>query len=133
MKTVEDCIAGLPPDEAGIAQALRSIILSCSPHLTEKLSYNVPYFYGYSRICFIWPSSVPWGKVKKDGVMLGICRGHMLSNEQGILEMEGRKEVATITFSSPSEINQGLIREIINEAIILDGMIAKEKRAKGKK
>ena len=130
MRTVEDLITELPPHEAEIVKMLRAIILSCPGHLTEKLSYNVPYFYGRSRICFIWPSSVPWGKVKKDGVMLGFCRGNILSNDQNVLQMEGRKEVASITFFSPEEINEAVLKEIINEAIIIDEIMAKEKKRK---
>lgn len=133
MKTVENLITELPPHEAEMMKALGGIILSCSPHITQKLTYNVPFFYGHSRICYTWPSSIPWGKVPKNGVLLGMCRGHLLSNEQGILEMEGRKEVVSVTFFSPSEINEGIIREIINEAIIIDEMIAKEKRTKRKR
>tara|TARA_R110002126_G_scaffold37614_2_gene113181 strand:+ start:9816 stop:9977 length:162 start_codon:yes stop_codon:yes gene_type:complete len=43
-----------------------------------------------------------------------------LSNEQGILESKGRKEVLSVEFSSVDEIPKEAIREIINEALFLD-------------
>jgi hypothetical protein len=130
MKTIEELIADLPKNEKAIVQPLREIILGCSPDLTEKLSYKVPFYYRYARICFIWPGSLPWGKEKKEGVLLGFCKGHLLSNEQGLLAMEGRKEVSMVTLFSPKEINEAIIREIVNEAIIVDEMVAMEKKAK---
>ena len=127
MSTIEDLITDLPQNEKEIVRLLRSIILSCSPSITEKLSYNVPFFYDHSRICFIWPGSVPWGKKTKEGVELGMCRGNLLSNEQGLLKLGERKEVSIVTFYSVKEIDADAIREIISEAVILDEMMAKKK------
>jgi hypothetical protein len=112
---------------------LRAIVLGCDPRVQEKLSYGVPYFYHHRRICFIWPASlIPAGynakSIGKTKVTLGLCYGNQLSNEQGMLELGNRKQVATIGFSSPAEIKDPLIQEIILEAILVDDEFKKIKK-----
>jgi hypothetical protein len=43
-----------------------------------------------------------------------------MSNEQGLLESKGRKQVLSIEFASVDEIPKKLMNEIINEALFLD-------------
>lgn len=126
MKTYEDFYYNLTEEEKVMVTRLRNIVLSTAPELTEKISYNVPYYFRHTRVCFIWPSSVRPGP--KSGVVLGFCKGYLLSNEQGILEKENRKEVYMITFHSPKEIKEDLIREILLEAMIVDKETAKKKK-----
>ncbi len=122
MKTYDDFFASLPGAEQSLVCCLRDIVLDTFPDFREKLSYGVPYYFHRSRVCFIWPASVRYGP--PSGVLLGLCRGHLLSNEQGLLIMGKRKEVALITFLSTAEIDGDAIREIIEEAIIVDEQMA---------
>jgi hypothetical protein len=46
----------------------------------------------------IFQKTVPWGKVKKEGVLLGFVKGHLLRDEMGYLEKGDRKQVYTKTF-----------------------------------
>lgn len=126
MKTYDDFFYDLPETEKVIVEQLRDIVLDTAPDFEERLSYGVPYYFLNSRVCFIWPSSVKPGP--KSGVVLGFCRGHLLSNEQELLEKEGRKEVYMITFHSPGEIQPEVLREIIYEAILVDAQFPKKKR-----
>ena len=131
MQEVEDLIASLPKDERIIAKRLRSIILDTDPHLQERLSYGVPYFFHHRRICFLWPTSlVPCGFTKpvEEKVTLGLCYGNLLSNEQGLLIADNRKQVYIIKFSDPSQINDQAIREIIQEAVLVDEEFGKNKK-----
>lgn len=50
----------IPENEREIVLALRQLILDSIPGCRERLAYNVPYYYLHSRICFIWPPSIPW-------------------------------------------------------------------------
>ena len=125
-RTFEDFYFDLPEQEQQIVDVLREIVLEAAPNFREKISYNVPYYFLNSRVCFIWPSSVKPGP--RAGVVFGLCRGQMLSNEQGLLELENRKEVGTITFRRPEEIDADAVREILYEAILLDEEIARGKR-----
>jgi hypothetical protein len=132
-RNVEEFLDYLPEHELAIVERLRTIILDSLPHCEERLAYNVPYYYLNARICFIWPSSVPWGKVKKNGVLIGFCQGHLLQDEIQYLEQGTRKFVFTKTFFSIKEIDVEIIQSLIFEAAILDEELAKEKRSKRKK
>jgi hypothetical protein len=55
----------LPENERIITDVLRHIIKENLPaYCNEKISYNVPFFYGNKGICIIWPATVPGGGVK---------------------------------------------------------------------
>ena len=126
-KSFDDFYYNLPPEEKTIVNKLRQIITACAD-FTEKISYNVPYYFLTTRVCFIWPSSVKSGP--KSGVAMGFCRGHLLANEQGIVEMEERKEVGMIIFHNVKEVKEHVLREIINEAVIIDAEMGKGKRGR---
>ena len=56
----------LPENERIIVDVLRQIIIeNLSPEYKEKISYNVPFFYGNRGICIVWPSTVPRGGISK--------------------------------------------------------------------
>lgn len=126
-RDINDFLEYLPEAELAVVDRLREIVLSTIPRCKEKLSYNVPYYYCYSRICFIWPASVPWGKVKNEGVILGLCRGHLISKDLTYFELGSRKEVSMRTFFSPSEINEEMIRMYLQEAVAIDEQYKKLK------
>lgn len=129
-RNIDDFLAFLPENELAIVEALRSIVADCIPDCKEKLSYNVPYFSRYYRICLIWPASVPWGNVKLNGVQLGFVNGNLLLDESHYLERGSRKQVYTKTFNSVAEIDADLIRSFIYEAVLIDEEKGKARLAK---
>jgi uncharacterized protein YdhG (YjbR/CyaY superfamily) len=136
MEEVENLIAELPNDEKTIVKRLRSIILETEPRLQERLSYGVPYFFHHRRVCFLWPISLlPAGhKLKSEEentkVTFGLCYGNLLSNEQGLLQLGNRKQVALIQYTSAKEINEQAVREIIQEAVLVDEQFKAKKKKK---
>lgn len=114
----------IPEEELIIVEALRDIILDTISPVKEKLAYNVPFYYGHSRICYIWPASIPWGGIEK-GVAIGFCRGHLLSDDIRYLERKNRKEVYTKTFTLLDEPNTDLLRSYLFEAKEIDKISAK--------
>ncbi len=61
----------IPDHERIIVDVLRAIVTEQLPaYCKEKISYQVPFFYGHKGICIIWPAAVPRGGIKK-GVLLG--------------------------------------------------------------
>ena len=118
-KTVDEFLASLQEDELRITEALRTLVIECIPDVKEKLGYNVPFYSRYSRICFIWPGSVPWGKNVKQGVEFGLCKGNLLA-DPSYLTIGNRKEVYIKTFHSLKEINQDIIRQLLYEASVID-------------
>ncbi len=110
----------LPEDERIIADVLRQIILEGLPaYCKEKLSYNVPFFYGKRRICMIWPASIPWGGIKS-GVLFGLCQENKLIDVNNFLTHGTNKQVFYKIYHSPQEIDYDAIVSIIQEAVEVD-------------
>jgi hypothetical protein len=109
----------LPKNEKIIALRLRALLLNVGPHVTEKKAFGAPFYYAIHRFAFIWPASIPWGNIKK-GVALGFTKGHLMMNEEGLLQAEGRKNVYRIIFNRPEELDELQINQWIQEALLLD-------------
>jgi hypothetical protein len=110
----------IPQEERIIVDVLRQIVLKNLPsYCKEKLSYNVPYYYGKRRICLIWPGAVPWGGIR-DGVLFGFCYGHRLKDEDNYLTHGTNKQVFYKIFHSPDEIDYDAIVSLLKEAVEVD-------------
>lgn len=127
MQDIEDFISILPRQEQLITRKLRSIILDADPRIREQFSYGVPYYFRNRRMCFIWPATAPHGP-KGSVVSLGFCYGHMLSDGQGILKMEGRTQVSIVQYQSLREINETILMEVLQEAIMVDDLKFKKNK-----
>jgi hypothetical protein len=126
---VNDFIINLPKEERVIVSRLRDLLMETEPRFREKLSYGVPYFSRNRRVCFIWPASAPLGPTIAK-VSFGFCYANLLSNAQGILLKEGRKQVHIARFSSINEIDEKLLLEIIQEALVVDDLQLQKKNIK---
>ena len=110
----------LTEDEMIITDVLRQIIKEHLPaYCNEKISYNVPFFYGKKGICIIWPASIPRGGIKK-GVLLGFWYGNKLNDSDQYLTHGTNKQIYYKIFYSPEEINETAIIKLLNEAVNLD-------------
>jgi hypothetical protein len=118
-KSIGEFLDFIPEEEQILVESLRKIIFECIPDCEERLAYNVPYYYRHSRICYLWPASVPWGGVDA-GVSIGFCRGNLLPDETGYLEKGNRKEVYTKTFTSQKQIDRDLLKSFLYEAKEID-------------
>jgi hypothetical protein len=120
-RDVHELLEFLPDNEIQIVRLLREIVFNCIPHVTEKLSYNVPFYRQHKSICFIWPASVLWGKKKTyDGVRFGFSNGHLLRDENSYLCKGNRKQVYWRDFTSIKEIDVDLLKSYIFEAADID-------------
>ncbi|MEN0049842.1 MAG: DUF1801 domain-containing protein [Bacteroidota bacterium] len=100
-------------------------LLTMDLGLESKIRYRIPFYYGRSWICYTNP-------VKKEGIELVFLRGNELSNEQGLLESKGRKQVLGVTFRKLTDIPEETLFEVLQEAILLDETVAyASKRKKG--
>jgi hypothetical protein len=110
----------LPEEERIIVDVLRQIILENLPAgCKEKISYNVPYFYGNKGICIVWPSTIPRGGIK-EGVLLGFWHGNKLADEDRYLTHGTNKQVYYKIFKSAEDIDEAAIRKLLKEAVALD-------------
>ena len=110
----------LPVTERIIVDVLRQIILeNLPPGCKEKISYNVPFFYGNKGICIIWPASIPRGGIKQ-GVLLGFWYGNKLNDADRYLERGTNKQIFYRIFLTADEIDEAAIVKLINEAVKVD-------------
>jgi hypothetical protein len=141
--TVDEMIMNLPKAEQVIVKRLRALVLECLPQATEKYYYGegVPFYTRHRMICFIWPTSVTvsWRPKKRPApqkpicVSLGFCQGNLMSNEDGALQSEGRKQVHVLYLHSLQEIREDQIRALLFEASMIDDAFGEKKKRTKKK
>lgn len=105
-----------------MVDVLRQIVTEALPsHCKEKISYNVPFFYGRKSICLIWPSAIPRGGIK-EGVMLAFWYGNKLLDKDNYLTHGTNKQIFYKIFKSVEHINEKAIVKLLEEAIRLDSL-----------
>jgi hypothetical protein len=110
----------LPDDERMIVDILRQIIIEHLPATCkEKISFNVPFFYGKKGICIIWPSAIPRGGIKK-GVLLGFWYGNKLKDADNYLTHGTNKQIFYKVYYSADDIKETSIVKLLKEAVELD-------------
>lgn len=110
----------LPENEKIIVDVLRHIIIDTLPsYCKEKISFNVPYFYGKKGICIVWPSTIPRGGIKK-GVLLGYWYGNRLKDANNYLTRGTNKQIFYRIYHTPEEINVREVVRLLKEAVKLD-------------
>ena len=118
----------LSEDERIITDVLRQIILENLPaYCKEKISFNVPFFYGNKGICIVWPATVPRGGIKQ-GVLLGFWYGNKLNDEDNYLTHGTNKQIFYKIYKSPEDINEAAIVKLLHEAVKTDMHFAKQKK-----
>lgn len=99
-------------------------IITSLPQVTDKIRYKIPFYDRKSWVCYLNP-------LKEGGVELCFLHGNELSNEQGLLDFKGRKQVAGISYFAVSDIREEPLLEILQEALLLDeehSSVAKKKK-----
>ena len=110
----------LPENERIIVDVLRQIIIeNLPPECKEKISYNVPFFYGNRGLCIVWPATVPRGGIK-EGVLLGFWYGNKLNDVDHYLTHGTNKQIFYKIYKSPGEIDETAIVKLLKEAIRVD-------------
>lgn len=117
--SVSDFLDYLPPTEIGIVEQLRDLILQTLPDATEKLAYNVPFYYLNKRVCYVWPASVPWGGLTT-GVSLGFCQAMLFDELTKHLVFGNKKEIGTLHFKSHTDIDEQLIIRLLEKGRQVD-------------
>jgi hypothetical protein len=110
----------MPENERIIVDVLRQIVRETLPaYCKEKISYNVPLFYGNRAICIIWPASIPRGGIK-EGVLFGFWHGNKLNDADSYLTHGTNKQVYYKIFKSPEQIKERPLKKLLKEAVKLD-------------
>ena len=133
---IDQMIGTLPRDEQVLVKRLRALVTECIPQAIEK-TYDdmvMPFYTRNRMICFIWPPSAVWEpnadyeKQKAKGVALGFSQGKLMSNEDGVLLAEGRKQVYMMYFKKLNDIDENQLRALFFEAAMIDEQFAKKKK-----
>lgn len=130
-KDFDSFYADLLPAEKSVCLRLRDLLTGHFPELREQFAYGVPYYWRYSRICFIYPASFPYSAMES-GVAFGFARGRMLSNEQGLLDLGERKEVGYVRLFLEKDIQEEPLLELLHEAVLLDAEMERQRANKKK-
>lgn len=110
----------IPEHQRIIVDVLRAIVTEQLPaYCKEKISYQVPYFYGNKGICIIWPSAIPRGGIKK-GVLLGFWYGNKLTDADNYLTHGTNKQIFYKIYNEVEEINVKAVVKLLREAVTLD-------------
>jgi hypothetical protein len=112
MNNVEDFINQLGNEQRKIMLYFHEL-LAQQLELEDKIRFKIPFYFHKSWVCYLNP-------IKNDSVEIAFLLGKELSNQQGLLRANGRKQVAGISISNVAEIPQEAVYEIIQEALMLD-------------
>lgn len=126
----EDFLYQLSEEEQRICTQLRQLIIECLPHCEEKLSYKVPFYKGHSNICYLWPSSILWGKKKTyEGVRLGFIQGYLMYDDIDYLCADTRQYVRCRDFLTTTAIDPELLMAYLYDADRIDKEVYQQKKA----
>lgn len=122
MSTVEDFIYRHEGNQREVMLFFHHLLTSF-PTVTAAIKYRIPFYDQNTWVCYLNP-------LKNGKVSLCFIRGYELSNEQGLLESKGRKQVLSVDFESVKQIPKEVVREIINEALFLDETVPYKPKGK---
>jgi hypothetical protein len=125
---VQGFIASQEDPQKEIMTVLRSWVLDVAPHVQEKITNRIPFFYFFGPLCYLSP--------RRDGLELAFSKGHYLDDDSAFLSSQGRKQVRSRVFHSVAELeeHEETIRRLLNQAAILNEYNDKTKKKKaGKK
>ncbi|MEZ7503784.1 DUF1801 domain-containing protein [Flavobacterium sp. Arc2] len=120
-KSTEEFLDYLPEKELEIVLFLRNIVMECMPDFKEKLAYSIPFYYRHSRICYIWPASIPSEKVNS-GVGIGFCKNENFLDETFV--------ETKFIYHAIQDIDVAVLKKQIENAIVIDDKIVKARRRK---
>lgn len=114
MSAIENYLLNLDPQHHLLTYEAHQLILTLVPQVQATIKWKIPYYTYIKGLCYLNPRN----KV----LDIGIVQGHLLSNKQGILIAENRKQVRIIRVSSIEELQNDAVKEIILEAALLREM-----------
>ncbi len=110
MSEVDSYIAAIDEKLQPIVVILRATVTSAASVLKEDIKWNVPTYSLNKNICSIM--------AHKNHVNLQICHGAHIADAD-ILEGTG-KDMRHLKFEKLADVNAGVVKKIINQAIEID-------------
>jgi hypothetical protein len=114
MNRILSYIASADESLQPILMDLRALILAQHPMIEERFRYSIPFYDYHGWMCYINLVN------NKKHVALCFIDGYKLDDEEGILEVKGRKIVRSLTFASALDAAQkDKVREFIQQAMMI--------------
>jgi len=82
-------------------------------HLNPKIKYGIPFYFGNKWVCYLNP-------IKEGGLDLTFLRGFKLEGFDWILETRDRKMVKSLSIDPKESIDEKLIVQLMDAALLLD-------------
>ncbi|MEL7162259.1 MAG: DUF1801 domain-containing protein [Bacteroidota bacterium] len=117
-RNIDELYDSLPETERLTAGILRDLIRETLPEVREKLSWGAPFYHGRRSVCFVWPASIPWGKLT-EGVALGFSRANQLDHG-GWLGLDERKSIGRHVYLAPEDIDVEQVIDLLRQAWAID-------------
>lgn len=111
-QTVEDYILSQDENTRQLIFLLRDIILSTSTEITERLSFNCPFYHYKGMLCYI--------SIEKKTVYIGFCRGVALQHKYPTLTIKNRKLIASISYKNMEAVDVEVIQDILRDSMKLN-------------
>ncbi len=119
--SVDSYIRALPPEKAALLVAARELILGLQPEMTITLKWQIPYFSCKGPLCLLYYDR------RRDRLLLGFAKGHLLSNSYGLLSDQGSSPTGetmntmrVIEITSESQLESEAVLATLDEAIRLN-------------
>ena len=111
-QTVDEYILAQDASTRILIFLLRDIILSTSTEITERLSFNCPFYHYKGMLCYI--------SIEKKTVYIGFCRGSFLKNKYPFLEIKNRKLIASVSYKDLEDVDAEVIQSILKDSMELN-------------
>ena len=86
--------------------------MNASHNIVENFAYKVPFYSGYGKICYF--------NRLKNGIDIGFIKGFELSDQHGALVSGGRTQVKSLRYLTLEDFDESILRETMQEAVVLD-------------
>jgi hypothetical protein len=111
---IEEFVLDQAPYKQAIFKRIHNIVMNEAPNIEARFRFGIPFYDYLGWMCYMKSDR------KGNGVYIAFIRGFELSNEQGLLEANGRTQIKSITYFDVKEIKEEPLREIIQEALLLN-------------
>lgn len=114
MKIVDEYIINQPEHYRSMLLHIVSIVEQELPNSSLLFKWGIPYFYHNKRpFCYLAPNH------KKKFLDIGFAKGYQLKKFQDVLIGEKRNTIKSLRYFSLEEIDNDVLKGVIDEAITL--------------
>jgi hypothetical protein len=115
MNAVEQRIYEWAEPQRQLALVLRDCLRAAAPDVTEKVNWNVPFFYHHGWFAYLNP-------LKQGGLDVCFIRGTQLDDPAGLLERRNRQQIASVPIADLDDLEAkaDALDELIAQALRLN-------------